>query len=233
MFVLIYAVKMIADNLKSVTQRITRACEKSGRPASAVELICVTKEAMVTQAEEVLGLGVKNLGENRVQELVSKYNAIGNRATWHLIGHLQTNKVKDAVKIVSLIHSVDSARLAKEIDKEAKKINKVQDILIQVNVSREESKFGVSPEEAINVIKDIVLYQNINIKGLMTIVPDADDPETVRPFFKALRELKNAINASKIANHELEYLSMGMSNDFEIAIEEGSSMVRIGRAIFK
>jgi len=219
---------MIAENIKSVTQRIARSCEKSGRAPEDVKLICVTKASSVGEIEEALSYGITSVGENRVQDAVAKYAVIGDKAEWHLIGHLQTNKAKDAVKVFSLIHSVDSARLAKEIDKEAGKIGKVQDILIQVNISGEESKFGVEPGALEDLIKEAVLYPNIKIKGLMTIAPEASDPETLRPYFRALRELRDRIN-----NGALTILSMGMTGDFEIAIEEGSNMVRIGRAIFE
>ncbi len=224
---------MIADNIKSVTQRIAKCCERTGRPVDNVKLICVTKEADLGQIEEVLRCGLRELGENRVQDLAAKYKVIGSMAVWHLIGHLQTNKVKDAVKIASLIHSVDSVRLAKDIDKESAKINKVQDILAQVNVSGEISKFGLAPDDLINFIKEVSLYQNINIKGLMTIAPEADDAEKVRPYFKALRELRDKINALPVTRNPLTDLSMGMTGDFEAAIEEGATMVRIGRAIFR
>jgi len=224
---------MIADNLKSVTQSIAKCCEKIGKPPASVDLICVTKEASIDQIEEVLHLGLYTLGENRVQDAMIKYRAMGDRAIWHLIGHLQTNKAKEAVKIFSLIHSVDSIRLAKEIDREAKKINKVQDILVQVNVSGEASKFGCPPDKAEEILRDAFLYPNINIKGLMTIAPEVDDAELARPYFRRLREIFELIRSKNIENIEMQYLSMGMSNDFEVAIEEGSNMVRIGRAIFK
>lgn len=228
---LIYPVKMIADNLKSVTQRIAGACEKTGRFSEHVELVCVTKEASLDQIEEALDLGIRNLGENRVQDAILKYRTIGNKATWHLVGHLQTNKVKDAVKIFSLIHSVDSAHLAKEIDKEAGKISKVQDILVQVNTSGEIQKFGVAIDNVIALFKEIISYPDINIKGLMTIAPEVDDPEKARPYFRLLRELERRLNS--ILNTQYLVLSMGMTNDFEVAIEEGANMIRIGRAIFK
>jgi len=234
---------MISDNIKSVRQRIARCCEKIGRRPEDVELVCVTKEAASDEIETVLALGVKVLGENKVQDLVSKYNIIGKRVLWHLIGHLQTNKVKDAVAIVSLIHSVDSIHLAKEIDRRAHRINKIQDILIQVNVSGEKSKFGIRLEDVFGVISQIVSYSNISIRGLMTIAPEAPDPEAARPYFRALRELRDRISLENgIASGRIlgprndidryPVLSMGMSNDFETAIEEGSNMVRIGRAIF-
>jgi len=222
---------MIAENLKSVRQRIAKCCEKSERNPGDVTLICVTKEASIDEAGEILSLGARDLGENRVRELAAKQQVLGDRAAWHLVGHLQTNKVRDAVKIASLIHSVDSARLAKEIDKEASKVKKVQDILIQVNTSGERSKFGVSPEGVIGLLKEVVLYHNINIKGLMTIAPEVDNPELARPFFRALRELRDKIINWQLATGNWQ-LSMGMTNDFEVAIEEGSTMVRVGRAIF-
>ena len=221
---------MITENLKDVTQRISRSCEKSGRPADAVKLVCVTKEADLSEIEEVLALGVKDIGENRVQDALIKYKAIGGRAIWHLIGHLQTNKVKDAVRIFSLIHSVDSVRLAKEIDTQAKKIGKVQEILIQVNTSGEESKFGVAPDEASKLFEEIALYPNINTSGLMTIAPEVLNPEETRSCFRRLRELRDELNT--ILNTRYTILSMGMTNDFEVAIKEGSTMVRVGRAIF-
>lgn len=223
---------MISDNIKSVTQRIAKCCERIGRSADSVRLICVTKASDISQIEEVLRCGVKDLGENRVQDLITKYKVIGDRAVWHLIGHLQTNKAKDAVKIASLIHSVDSARLAGQIDKEAAKIGKIQDILVQVNVSGEASKFGLAPDSVINFLKEISLYQNINIKGFMTIAPEVDDPENVRPYFKRLREFRDEVASSQGPGSRVKILSMGMSNDFEIAVEEGADMVRVGRAIF-
>jgi len=223
---------MIAENLKSVTQRIARSCEKVGRSPGDVTLICVTKEASISQVEEALGAGAKNLGENRVQGLVAKHKIAGDRAAWHLVGHLQTNKVKDAVKIASLIHSVDSIRLAKEIDKEAARIGKVQDILIQLNTSGEKTKFGLAPDTVQDFIKEVAIYNNISIKGLMTIAPEVADPEIVRPYFRKLKELSDEINDPRSTIHDPRILSMGMTNDFEVAIEEGSTMVRIGRAIF-
>ncbi len=223
----------IDKNLDSIKQRMASACKKSGRLTEDVELVCVTKAASIEEIGEALSLGVTNLGENRVKDASAKYAVIEDRAKWHLIGHLQTNKAKDAVKIFSLIHSVDSLRLAKEIDSQAAKIGKVQDVLIQVNASGEEAKFGIKPGEAESFIKELILYRNINIKGFMTIAPEVEDPETVRPYFRALRELRDRINNLRLTTYDLRLLSMGMTNDFEIAIEEGSNMVRIGRAIFE
>ena len=223
---------MISDNINAVTSKITKRCDKLGRPADSVKLICVTKEADVSQIEDALVCGIRNLGENRVQDLISKYKAIGDAATWHLIGHLQTNKVKDAVRISTLIHSVDSLRLLREINNQAARIGKVQGLLIQVNTSLEATKFGIKPEEVKGFLNESLLYTNIDIKGLMTIAPEYDDPEKARPWFRVLRELRDEMNSLQILRFQLKELSMGMSNDFEIAIDEGATMVRVGRAIF-
>jgi pyridoxal phosphate enzyme (YggS family) len=228
--------EMIADNLKSITERIAKCCERAGRPPDSVKLVAVTKEASIGQMNEAMTAGASSFGENRVQDALIKHRTIGSKAEWHLIGHLQTNKVKDAVSIFSLIHSVDSLKLAQTIDKEAAKLGKRQSILIQVNTSGEASKFGISPEATIDFLKEISLYPNISVEGLMTIAPEAGDPETVRPYFKALRELLNKTGSIiKGCPDGAGYstLSMGMTNDFEIAIEEGSTTVRVGRAIFK
>ena len=223
---------MIASNLKSVTERIAKSCEKAGRSPQEVRLVVVTKEASLEEIGEVLNSGVRTLGENRVRDALAKQRSIGDRADWHLVGHLQTNKARDAVRIFSLIHSVDSLRLAQEIDKEAKKINKVQDALIQVNTSAEATKFGMPAETVFDFLKESALYRNISIKGLMTIAPEVDDPEKTRPYFRKLKQLLDDINERRTTNDERRTLSMGMTNDFEVAIEEGSNMVRIGRAIF-
>ncbi|MCM8790802.1 MAG: YggS family pyridoxal phosphate-dependent enzyme [Candidatus Omnitrophica bacterium] len=224
---------MIADNIKNVTQRIARCCEKSGRLVDDVQLVCVTKEASVEEIDQAIEAGIRIVGESRIQDAMAKHRIIGDRVTWHLIGHLQTNKVKDAVKMFSLIHSLDSLRLAKEINKEAEKLGKVQDVLVQVNISGEETKFGIAPGGIVEFLKQLSSYRNINIKGLMTIAPEVDDAEKVRPYFRALRQLRDKINAMHLASCELSILSMGMTNDFEVAIEEGANMVRIGRAIFR
>jgi len=216
---------MIDDNLKSVRRRIATCCERSGRSQDEVKLIAVTKEASSQDIGMALSLGVKDIGENRMQDAAIKYSEIGDRVVWHMIGHLQTNKAKDAVKIFSLIHSVDSIRLAEAIDKEASKLGKVQDILVQVNISGEASKFGIEPDRVAELIKKISACKNVRVRGLMTIAPESEDPESSRPYFKALRELRNRIGG-------LKELSMGMTGDFEVAIEEGATMLRVGRAIF-
>ena len=222
---------MIADNLKSVTHRIAIACEKAGRPPESVKLVCVTKEATPAQMQEAIDAGAAIFGESRVQDAVIKHRVVGDRVAWHFIGHLQTNKVKDAVRIFSLIHSVDSLHLAEAIDKEAVKTGKVQDILVQVNTSGEKEKFGISEEQLTGLILKIAaLYRNISIKGLMTIAPETGESESVRPYFRELRELRDSVNT--ILNKNYTILSMGMTGDFEAAIAEGATMVRIGRAIF-
>lgn len=215
---------MIADNLVSVRDRIRKSCKKVGRSADSVKLVAVTKQTSISQMEEAIKAGAVIFGENRVQDAIVKYRDIGDKVEWHLIGHLQTNKAKDAVKIFSLIHSVDSLKLAREIDKEAGKLKKRQKILIQVSTSGEETKFGIRPVELPELIKEASGYSNLIIEGLMTIAPIAEDSEAVRPYFRALTEL--------IGTTGLKELSMGMTDDFEIAIEEGSTLVRVGRAIF-
>ncbi|MFA6078527.1 MAG: YggS family pyridoxal phosphate-dependent enzyme [Candidatus Omnitrophota bacterium] len=225
---------MISENIKSVRQRIARCCEKIGKSAEGVTLVCVTKEVGIDEIKAALNLGITDIGENRAQDFIPKFRTIGGQSVrWHFIGHLQTNKAKDVVAGASLIHSVDSVRLAEAINKEAGKAGKVQEILIQVNVSGEESKFGLTRDAAIEAVKNISLYPNINIKGLMTIAPEVPNSELARPCFRALREIFEEIKALDLNNADMKYLSMGMSNDFETAIEEGSNMVRVGRAIFR
>ncbi|MBU1726994.1 MAG: YggS family pyridoxal phosphate-dependent enzyme [Candidatus Omnitrophica bacterium] len=218
---------MIADNLLRVRERIAAVCLKAGRSPDAVTLITVTKNRSIGEIKEIISQGVIDIGENRIQEALLKYNAFKDRQAlkWHMVGHLQTNKVKDALKIFDLIHSVDSFRLAGEIDKQAAKISKVQDCLIEVKTSPEATKFGVNPEETLEFIKQIAQFKNIRVKGLMTIAPLVDMPELVRPYFRQLRELRDEINGELL-------LSMGMSDDFEVAIEEGANIIRLGRVIF-
>ncbi|MEE9315683.1 MAG: YggS family pyridoxal phosphate-dependent enzyme, partial [bacterium] len=182
--------------------------------------------------EEAIAAGVNIIGESRVREAKEKYEKVESRVVWHLVGHLQRNKAKDAVKIFDLIHSVDSTKLAKEIDKQARKVGKIQKILIEVNVSGEESKYGLSPEGVIPFLQEVSGLPNIKVEGLMTMAPLYENPEDCRPCFKKLKELVEEVKTENIKNVEMTYLSMGMSNDFEVAIEEGSNMVRIGRAIF-
>ncbi len=230
---------MINDNIAQIMQRINSACVRVNRDPREITIVAVTKGRSAEEIKEALDSGLTDIGENRVQEALLKYSALtpGTRhpapIQWHLVGHLQTNKAKEAVKIFSLIHSLDSRHLAEEMNKQAAKINKLQDVLIEVNVSGEASKFGIKPEETMDFIKGISGLKGINIKGLMTIAPIAGNPENSRPYFRRLRELKDKINSLAISNFQLSTLSMGMSDDFEAAIEEGATMVRIGRALFK
>jgi len=223
---------LIKQNIDVIKKNIEQAAEKSGRKASDVLLLAVTKTIDVDRIKQLMNLGIKTLGENKPQELVEKYKIIGNDAQWHLIGHLQTNKVKYIVDKVSLIHSVDSFKLAAEIDKQAKKINKVMDILIEVNIAQEESKYGVKADEVENLIDEIKIFDNICIKGLMTVAPFVENPQNNRVYFKQMHNLFVDINKKKHDNINMMFLSMGMTNDYKIAIEEGANIVRIGTGIF-
>lgn len=226
---------MIRENVLEVRKRISAACLRVKRDPAAVKLIAVSKNRNIAEIKDAVLAGITDLGENRVQEAIGKYEVFkGNPAPiqWHMVGHLQTNKVKEAVRIFDLIQSVDSMRLAKEIDKQAARINKIQDILLEVKTSPEAAKFGVKPNAAAGVIKEISELKNINIKGLMTIAPVGSNPEQARPYFRELKDLRDKINLSSVPRSPLSILSMGMTDDFEVAIEEGSDMVRIGRAVF-
>ena len=223
---------MIKENVSRIRQQILKVCSKINQDPGKITIIAVSKGRSAEEIKEAIAAGITDIGENKVQEALAKHKELStidyrlSTVKWHMVGHLQTNKVKDAVKIFDLIQSVDSVRLAEEIDKQAHKINKIQDILIEIKTSPEESKFGLKADEAIEVIEDIVKLKNINIKGLMTIAPFVDNPEKTRPYFRLLRELRDRVN-------ELRVLSMGMTDDFQIAIEEGSNMIRLGRAIFE
>jgi len=223
---------MTRDNILKIRERIALACARAKRSSGSVNIVAVTKGRPARQIAEAVACGLADIGENKVQEAVLKYKEFPS-LRWHMVGHLQTNKAHDAVKIFGLIHSVDSLRLAAEIDKGAAKINKVQDVLIEVNTSGEASKFGVKPDEAPEVARKISELKNIKIKGLMTIAPVLDNPQEARPYFRMLRELRDKMNSVSAIGYRLSTLSMGMSGDFEVAIEEGADMVRLGRAIFE
>lgn len=223
---------MIHENLKSVEKRIEEACKRAGRDRSEVTLIAVSKTKPVSDVEEAMKDGIVDFGENKVQEIVDKYEAIEKKLNWHMIGHLQRNKVKYIVDKVCLIHSVDSIRLAEQIDHEAAKKNLVCPILIEVNVAGEESKFGVSTEEALPLIQEISKLNHVKVEGLMTIAPFVDNPEENRVHFKTLKNLQVDIKSKNIDNVSMDILSMGMTGDFEVAIEEGATMVRVGTGIF-
>lgn len=223
---------MIAKQLAQVQEKICGACERSGRSRSEVTLIAVSKTKPVTMIREVMAHGIQDFGENKAQEIVDKTSQITEPLRWHMIGHLQRNKVKYIADRVFMIHSVDSLRLAKEIDKEAAKCSRVIPILIEVNVAGEESKFGVSVEETLPLIQSAAQFPNIRISGLMTIAPFVENPEENRRIFRTLRKLYIDIKTKNIDNVYMEYLSMGMTNDYEVAIEEGASFVRVGTGIF-
>ncbi len=211
---------------------ISFAAERAGRDPSSVRLVVVTKTVDAARIREAVAAGAVILGENRVQEAKEKIESLGGIASWHLIGRLQSNKAKYAVKLFDLIHSVDSLALAQEINKQAGKIGKVQDVLIEVSIAGEEQKAGVALENTAALIRDAANLNNISIRGLMTIPPLLDDPEVVRPYFRKLRELATSIAHENIPRVSMNEISMGMSGDFAAAIEEGATMVRVGTAIF-
>ena len=224
--------EIIKNNLEIINEKIKKAALKVNRKPEEIKLIAVTKTATAEQIKEAINAGVKIIGENRVQDAKEKYQILTADIKWHLIGHLQTNKVKYAVEIFDCIHSVDSIKLAQEIDKRSKQFGKKMDVLVEVNVSGEETKYGIKPEEVDPFLKEISEFPGIRVRGLMTIAPIVEDKEEVRPYFRKLRELSEEIKSKNIENVKMDYLSMGMTEDFEIAIEEGANMVRIGRGMF-
>jgi hypothetical protein len=219
--------------LSQIEARIHRAAEAAGRRPESVRLVAVSKTKPIQMIRAAIDAGVTDIGENYIQEAREKFSALGTRpVSWHFIGHLQTNKAKYAVRIFDLIHSVDSAKLAGELDRQAEKIGKIQDILIQVNISGEAGKSGIPSEAARPLIEEIAPLAHIRVRGLMTLPPYFDDPEKAQPFFRALRLLRDEIRATDIGNVALDELSMGMTGDFEAAIAEGATLVRIGTALF-
>ena len=235
---------MVRENIESVEERIRSACRRAGRDRSEVSLICVTKtkpEEMLREAyeagqEEMLReayeAGQRDFGENKVQEICRKKPNLPDDIRWHMIGHLQRNKVRQLIGRTVMIHSVDSLRLAETISEEALKAGIVIPVLIEVNMADEESKFGVSPNEAPGLVKDASALSGIKIEGLMTIAPYTEDPESNRPYFAGLRELAVDIGQKCIDNVSMSVLSMGMTGDFEVAIEEGATHIRVGTGIF-
>lgn len=223
---------MLQENLISVEKKIQEACLRAGRRREDVTLIAVSKTKPLEDLEEAYHLGVRVFGENKVQELVDKYDSLPKDIEWHMIGHLQRNKVKYIIDKAAYIHSVDSLRLAETIEKEAAKRNITVNILIEVNVAREESKFGLMPEELDEFVTKIAEFRHIQVKGLMTIAPFVEDPEENRSIFQRLHKLSVDIESKNVDNITMRILSMGMTNDYEIAIEEGATMVRVGTGIF-
>ncbi|MBU4418471.1 MAG: YggS family pyridoxal phosphate-dependent enzyme, partial [Candidatus Omnitrophica bacterium] len=212
------------ENIEKVRQRVFAVCARNKIDPGKITILCVTKGRSVGQILEVVNSGIDHLGENRVQEAAEKYKLV-TPAHWQMVGHLQSNKVRDALGIFDLIHSVDSVSLAQEINKQAVKINKIQDILLEVKTSPEVRKFGFKPQALAEVCEEIMKFQNVKIKGLMTIAPFTDNAQEARPYFAKLKALRDKLNPSWL-------LSMGMSSDFEVAIEEGADIIRLGRVIF-
>lgn len=223
---------MIKENLDSVKQNMEKACNACGRAAESVKLIAVSKTKPVEDIEQAYACGCRDFGENKVQELVEKYEKMPKDIRWHMIGHLQRNKVKYIVDKVYLIHSVDSVRLAEEISKEAVKKDLTVSVLVEVNVAGEESKFGTSSEEALRLVEEIAKLPGICVKGLMTIAPFVENAEENRLYFAKLKQIYVDIIQKNIDNVCMEELSMGMTGDYEVAITEGATYVRVGTGIF-
>ncbi len=222
----------ISSNISLIRQRIEAASARSGRDPRSVRLMAVSKTVALERIREALEAGITLLGENYVQEAREKIPAIGHAAEWHMIGHLQTNKVKYVVNLFDWIHSVDRLELARELDKRAGQNKRRLNVLIEVNVSGEESKNGMEPDAALELVRQVSFLPNISVRGLMTMPPYSDNPENSRPYFQALRKLRDEISAAAIPNIRMDELSMGMTDDFEVAIDEGTTIIRVGRAIF-
>jgi pyridoxal phosphate enzyme (YggS family) len=222
----------VVENIRQVREAIAEAARRSGRPPSAVRLMAVTKTVDDDRIGEAIRAGVEIVGENYVQEAKRKIETMGKTGEWHLIGPLQTNKAKYAVRLFDMIHSLDRRELAAELDRRARAAGRVMPVLVEVNVSGEETKSGVPLPDAPGLVRAVAPLENLSIRGLMTMPPWFDDPEDARPYFRALRELRDRIAAEAIPRVEMHELSMGMSGDFPVAIEEGATIVRIGRGIF-
>lgn len=223
----------IKENIDAILERRDKAAHRSGRNAEDITVIAVSKTVDAKKAREAVECGLVNLGENRVQELVNKYEELSDTdVKWHLIGHLQKNKVKYIIDKAELIHSVENLELAKEIDKRAAQHDLTANVLIELNIGEEESKFGLNEESVYDFVKSMDQFENVKVLGLMTVAPFAENPEDVRWVFKKMKEIFDRISSMEIKNTEMKYLSMGMTNDFDIAIEEGANIIRIGTAIF-
>lgn len=217
--------------IEKVNGRVLEACQRAGRRQEDVQVVAVTKYVSLETTQAVLDQGLEHIGENRWQDAKEKWEALGHRGIWHFIGHLQTNKVKDILGRFHWIHSLDRMSLAKEIQKRAESEEIVIPCLIQVNISGEQSKYGLAPDQLVDFVRQVMMMKNIEIKGLMTMAPFEYRPEETRYVFRELREWKNRLNHIFEAELSLEHLSMGMSNDFEIAIEEGATMIRLGSVL--
>lgn len=223
---------MLKENYRNVQENIQRACEKVNRSVDEVTLISVSKTKPLSMLQEAYDCGAREYGENKVQEMTEKEGQLPKDIHWHMIGHLQTNKVKYIAPYVHLIHSVDSLKLAQEINRQGEKCNRSIPILIEVNIAEEESKFGIKKDETISMVREISKLPHVAIKGLMTIAPFVDDPEDNRVYFRGIKELSVDIANENIDNVCMDVLSMGMTGDYMVAIEEGATMVRVGTGIF-
>ena len=221
----------IKENLEKIRENVKNACQRSGRDEKDVLILAVTKTRSAEEINEAISLGITDIGENRVQELISKYDDVRKDVKWHIIGHLQTNKVKYIADKVSMIHSVDSVKLAKEINSKCEKLSKVMDILIEVN-SGEENKSGIDPSEIFALIEEVKNMKNVRILGLMTMAPLGADEETLKSVFSDLKNLSEKIKEKNYEGVSMEHLSMGMSNDYKEAIECGATIIRPGRSLF-
>jgi len=222
----------IKNNIKEIKENIKKSLEGSGKSLRDITIVAVSKNVDSTKVVEANGEGLINFGENRVQEFLKKYEELDLELSWHMIGHLQRNKVKYIYDKVKLIHSVDSIRLARRINKYASKNSKPVDVLLELNIAEDESKFGFKSEEIEDVVSKISEFEHINVKGLMTVAPYYDNAEDVRPIFKKLKLSFDNLSKLEYNNVSMEYLSMGMSNDYKIAVQEGANIVRIGTDIF-
>ncbi len=223
---------MLCENLKKVEDNVDAACRKAGRSRAEVTLIAVSKTKPVEMLSTIYNQGIRDFGENKVQEMCDKMEQLPSDIRWHMIGHLQTNKVKYIVGHTTLIHSVDSLHLAKEIEKQAEKKDVTVDILVEVNIAEEESKFGIHKEETYELVRQIAALPHVHICGLMTIAPYVENPEENRMYFRGIRQLSVDIAEQNIDNVDMDVLSMGMTGDYMVAIEEGATMVRVGTGIF-
>jgi hypothetical protein len=225
--------RLIAENLNQIRLAVETACARAGRASGSVQLVAVTKYANLEWVRDLIELGQVQLGESRPQQMCGRVKELSDNVQWHMIGHLQRNKVEMLIPVTELIHSVDSLRLLRKIETSAAAVGKRQRVLLEVNVSGEESKDGFAPDELRVSRPDILDLQHVDIQGLMTMAPHTDDPESTRPFFRKLRELRDELAAASAGRLALPELSMGMSGDFEIAIEEDATLIRIGSRIFE
>ncbi|MEC0181491.1 YggS family pyridoxal phosphate-dependent enzyme [Paenibacillus peoriae] len=221
----------LEERIKEVNARIEAACARSGRSRDEVNVIAVTKYISAATMESVLDGGLEHVGENRWQDASDKWSKLGDRGTWHFIGHLQTNKVKDVIGKFEFIHSLDRLSLAQELEKKATAFGVKVKAFVQVNISGEISKYGLSPEAVAPFLEQIRKLEHVDVIGLMTMAPHEEDPEKTRPVFRGLRELRDTLNGQALTREPIDHLSMGMSNDFEIAVEEGATWLRLGSVL--